>query len=103
MHQHGPEQRRRAKALFSEACELPEDQRARLLDERCAGDSSLRSAVEALLASHDRAGRFMASRLIALVEHPAAEGDGAGVDVTTRRRLGATASRETRPGPAAGE
>ncbi len=35
-----------------------------------------------------RTGRFMASRLIALVEHPALEGDGAGVDVTTRRRLG---------------
>ena len=35
-----------------------------------------------------RTGRFMASRLIALVEHPAQEGDGAGVDVSTRRRLG---------------
>jgi hypothetical protein len=35
-----------------------------------------------------RTGRVMASRLIALVEHPAQEGDGAGVDVTTRRRLG---------------
>src|SRR2546423_11920911 len=35
-----------------------------------------------------RTGRFMASRLIALVEHPAQEGDGAGVDVPTRRRLG---------------
>jgi hypothetical protein len=35
-----------------------------------------------------RTGRFMSSRLIALVEHPAQEGDGAGVDVTTRRRLG---------------
>lgn len=34
-----------------------------------------------------RTGRFMASRLIALVEHPALEGDGAGVDVTTRRRI----------------
>lgn len=34
-----------------------------------------------------RTGRFMASRLIALVEHPATEGDGARVDVTTRRRL----------------
>jgi hypothetical protein len=50
-----------------------------------------------------RTGRFMASRLIALVEHPAAEGDAAGVDVTTRRRLGATAARETRTGPAAAE
>jgi hypothetical protein len=35
-----------------------------------------------------RAGRFMASRLIALVEHPASESDGAGVDVTTRRTMG---------------
>jgi len=35
-----------------------------------------------------RTGRFMASRLIALVEHPAAESDGARVDVTTRRRIG---------------
>jgi hypothetical protein len=35
-----------------------------------------------------RTGRFMASRLIALVEHPAAEGRDARVDVQTRRRIG---------------
>jgi hypothetical protein len=35
-----------------------------------------------------RTGRFMAKRLIALVEHPAIEGDGARVDVETRRRMG---------------
>lgn len=35
-----------------------------------------------------RTGRFMANRLIALVEHPAIEGDGARVDVETRRRMG---------------
>jgi hypothetical protein len=35
-----------------------------------------------------RAGRFMANRLIALVEHPAVEGDGGGVEVETRRRMG---------------
>ena len=34
-----------------------------------------------------RTGRFMASRLIALVEQPARETDGARVDVTTRRRM----------------
>jgi hypothetical protein len=33
-----------------------------------------------------RTGRFMASRLIALVEHPVTEGE-ARVDVSTRRRL----------------
>src|SRR4029077_15283159 len=36
-----------------------------------------------------RTGRFMASRLIALVEPPRQEGDGAGVDITTQRRMGA--------------
>jgi hypothetical protein len=40
-----------------------------------------------------RTGRFMANRLVALVEHPALEGDGAGVDVETRRRMGAEGSR----------
>lgn len=34
-----------------------------------------------------RTGRFMASRLVALVEHPAGEDDSARVDVTTRRRI----------------
>jgi hypothetical protein len=34
-----------------------------------------------------RTGRFMASRLIALVEHPASEGESARVEVTTRRRI----------------
>ena len=34
-----------------------------------------------------RTGRFMASRLIALVEHPATEHGDARVDVSTRRRI----------------
>jgi hypothetical protein len=34
-----------------------------------------------------RTGRFMASRLIALVEHPAEEGSDGRVDITTRRRM----------------
>jgi hypothetical protein len=37
-----------------------------------------------------RTGRFMASRLIALVEHPAKERDEARVEVMTRRRIGAS-------------
>jgi hypothetical protein len=36
-----------------------------------------------------RTGRFMANRLIALVEHPAVEGNGSGVEVETRRRMNA--------------
>jgi hypothetical protein len=35
-----------------------------------------------------RTGRFMASRLIALVEHPAQEATERPVEVSTRRRLG---------------
>ena len=42
-----------------------------------------------------RTGRFMASRLIALVEHPAHEGDTT-VDVETRRRIGAKPGRKGR-------
>lgn len=44
-----------------------------------------------------RAGRFMANRLIALVEHPALEDDRARVDVQTTRRMGVEAEpRATR-------
>jgi hypothetical protein len=43
-----------------------------------------------------RTGRFMASRLVALVEHPALEGNGAGVDVETRRRMGGDARGRSR-------
>lgn len=39
-----------------------------------------------------RTGRFMATRLVALVEHPAAEASDRGVEVSTRRRLGAGAA-----------
>lgn len=40
-----------------------------------------------------RTGRFMAARLIALVEHPAQEGDGVGVEVETRRRMSSDGAR----------
>ena len=39
-----------ALALFREACELPEDQRAAFLDGRCGQDAELRRHVEAMLA-----------------------------------------------------
>ena len=45
-----------------------------------------------------RTGRFMASRVVALVEHPAAEGDGARVEVETRRRMGIGEDRTVRRG-----
>lgn len=46
-----------------------------------------------------RTGRFMASRLIALVEHPVRERDDLRVEVTTRRRIasGSRRSEATEP------
>ncbi len=43
-----------------------------------------------------RTGRFMATRVVALVEHPALEGDGARVEVETRRRMTAGEDRPRR-------
>ena len=45
-----------------------------------------------------RTGRFMASRVVALVEHPAVEGDGAHVEVETRRRMTQGEARRARRG-----
>ncbi len=45
-----------------------------------------------------RAGRFMANRLIALVEHPARDSDGS-VDVETRRRMSGGKSRQAHANP----
>jgi hypothetical protein len=42
-----------------------------------------------------RTGRFMATRVVALVEHPALESDGARVEVETRRRM--SAGQDGRP------
>lgn len=41
-----------------------------------------------------RTGRFMATRVVALVEHPAAEGRDRAVEVLTRRRMGAGSGEE---------
>lgn len=43
-----------------------------------------------------RTGRFMASRVVALVEHPALEADGARVEVETRRRMSPATGRGRR-------
>jgi hypothetical protein len=50
-----------------------------------------------------RTGRFMASRLVALVEHPASQGDAAGVEVSTRRRISAGEGDGGRTGKASAE
>ncbi len=45
--------------MFTEAIQLPADQRAAYLERACAGDVKLRQQVEALLNSHDSIGDFL--------------------------------------------
>jgi serine/threonine protein kinase len=72
---------RRIEDLFGRALELPPGERAAFLDGACEGDVSLRREVEALLASHQRAGDFIQSpafedglKVITQPESPLAEG-----------------------------
>lgn len=51
-----PEDWSRLESVFFAALDLPPEQRAAFLDERCAGDSAFRAEVEAVLSSHVRAG-----------------------------------------------
>jgi len=49
----------RAFEVFTEAVQLPIDERVAFLDRACAGNEELRQKVEALLKSSDRAGDFL--------------------------------------------
>jgi serine/threonine protein kinase/Tfp pilus assembly protein PilF len=49
----------RVEALFGDALELDPAERARLLDERCADDASVRAEVQSLLDAYTRATAFM--------------------------------------------
>jgi len=49
----------RALEVFTEAVQLPTEERVAFLERACAGDGELRQKVEALLRSNDRAGVFL--------------------------------------------
>jgi hypothetical protein len=71
-----PERWSRITALFHDAQERPSEERGVFLDQACAGDSTLRAEVEALLAADSTAGGFLAGgpRVASLLldEEPAA-------------------------------
>jgi eukaryotic-like serine/threonine-protein kinase len=46
-------------AVFTEAIEVPFQDRAAFLEKECRGDENLRRKVEALLRAHDRIGDFL--------------------------------------------
>jgi serine/threonine protein kinase len=52
-------------AIFSQAIELPENERARYLLRACGGDDSLRLRVEVLLRAHTKVGGFMEETRVA--------------------------------------
>jgi serine/threonine protein kinase len=58
----------RALELFTEAVQLPVEQRVAFLDQVCAGDETLRHKIEALLKSNDRVGDFLEEPPSAIVE-----------------------------------
>src|SRR6267154_2128334 len=45
--------------IFTEASELPPEERDVFLDRICGGDAALRKKVEALLRAHERTGGFL--------------------------------------------
>jgi len=49
--------------LFTEAINLPAEERISFLDRECAGNQDLRRRIEKLLRDHDRAGEFMEASL----------------------------------------
>ena len=77
-----------AKELFIAASELPPRERSAFLDAQCAGDATLRAAVEELLAANERAGEFLAGPTL----QPAAAGAAGGGGATARVRTPATSS-----------
>src|SRR6184192_3629107 len=52
----------KVQALFEQALELPETERAKFLEQKCIGDDALRREVESLLESHASAGAFIDER-----------------------------------------
>src|SRR5262245_38067287 len=54
-----PNDREREVEIFTEALELPIEERVAFLDRVCAGNQGLRRKIETLLRSNDRAGGFL--------------------------------------------
>src|SRR5215813_188578 len=74
----------RAIEVFTEAIQLPVDERVTFLDRACAEDEALRRKIEALLKSNERAGAFLDQPVVRLgegrVKAPAGEKPGDRVD-----------------------
>ncbi|MEZ5428076.1 MAG: protein kinase [Pyrinomonadaceae bacterium] len=62
-----PERWEQIDRLLDEVLEIPEAERRRFLDERCAEDEDLRSEVESLLNAHEKADEFIEDSAVRVV------------------------------------
>lgn len=69
-----PERHRRAGEIYHQLLERSDEERARFLDEACAGDRPLRDEVASLLAAHDGAPGFIDTPAIAVAAAHVAAG-----------------------------
>ena len=60
-----PGAQRREEVIFADALALPANERPGFLEAACGGSSTLKAQVEALLASHEKAERFLQRPLVA--------------------------------------
>ncbi len=68
--------RAQVRELYLEVSELPESDRARVLEERCSGNAELRAEVQSLLMAAARSPEFLASPTVPAMPHAAAEAPG---------------------------
>ena len=81
--------------IFTEAVQLPADERAAYLASACGGDAELRQKVEALLHTHDHVGDFLeASPQKASIEARMESSTGEKMCIRDRRRTEAGRSRQ---------
>ncbi len=85
------------KAIFHDLLDLPADARADALAERCGDDADLRTQVEGLLASHDRAGEFLAQPALKVGAGDLADSD-IGMTRASQPRAKPTPSTPVGPG-----
>jgi len=70
-----PERWQQIKKVYYAALEVNANERAKFLDEACAGDDSLHREVESLLASHERSGTFLAGPALEMAARAIADNE----------------------------
>ena len=85
----------RAKEIFGQAMERPDEERAAFVEEACAADTSLREQVEALLKSHKDAGEFMKDP----TDLPSVPAAASGGDISAQQTLRIESGATVKAGP----